>query len=92
MPSELPPSTTRSAIIFDIARGRTSANPLSRELLEAKYRDCAGRVLQPDAVSQSLDLVASMEKLDRVSVLTDTLAAGCSRDQSVNAAALARAS
>jgi 2-methylcitrate dehydratase PrpD len=82
----------RLAKAVDIARGRTSENPPSPELLEAKFRDCAGRALQPDAVSRSLDLVASMEKLDRVSALADTLAAGCRRDQPVSTAALARAS
>jgi len=76
----------------DIARGRTSANPLPRALLEAKYRDCAGRALDADAVSRSLDQVMGIDALDRVSTLTDTLAAGCARDRAAAPAALARAS
>src|SRR6516164_7534133 len=78
--------------VVDSALGRTSEQPLSRFALEAKYRDCAGRVLTPDAVDRSLDLVADMETLDRASVLADTLAAGCACDQAGGPAALARAS
>jgi hypothetical protein len=77
----------------DIALGRTSENPLPQSALEAKYRDCAGRVLTTDAVEQALDLVASMETLDRASMLTDTLAAGCaSGGRAGGQAVLARAS
>src|ERR1700681_1469463 len=65
----------------DIALGRTSDNALPRALLEAKYRDCAGRVLSADAVVRSLDLVREMETLDRVSRLSDALAAGCAGEQ-----------
>jgi len=57
----------------DMARGRTSGNKLPQSLLEAKYRDCAGRVLQPDAVARSLELLASFERLENVSVLSDVL-------------------
>jgi 2-methylcitrate dehydratase PrpD len=78
--------------VVDSALGRTSEQPLPRFALEAKYRDCAGRVLTPDAVDRSLDLVADMETLDRASVLADTLAAGCACDQAGGPAALARAS
>jgi 2-methylcitrate dehydratase PrpD len=73
----------------DIALGRTSDNALPRALLEAKYRDCAGRALNADAVARSLDLVREMETLDRVSRLSEILAAGCAGDQRE---ALARAS
>jgi 2-methylcitrate dehydratase PrpD len=74
----------------DIALGRTSANPLPRTVLEAKYRDCAARVLDADAVARSLDLLANFEKLDRVSALSDVLAAGCTSERAA-APALARA-
>jgi 2-methylcitrate dehydratase PrpD len=60
-----------------IARGRTSANPLPQALLEAKYRDCAARVLSADAVARSLALLADFETLARVSALSDVLAGGC---------------
>ena len=65
----------------DSALGRTSANPLPRAVLEAKYRDCAGRVLVPDAVARSLDLLANLETLDRVVTLGDILAAGCTTER-----------
>jgi 2-methylcitrate dehydratase PrpD len=74
----------------DIAVGRTSANPLPRTVLEAKYRDCAARVLNADAVDRSFDLVANLEKLDRVAALGDVLAAGCPSERAP-APALARA-
>jgi 2-methylcitrate dehydratase PrpD len=76
----------------DIAPGRTSENRLPRSVLEAKYRDCAGRVLTAEAVDRSLDLIAEMESLERASMLADVLAAGCARDQVGGPAALARAS
>jgi len=60
-------------------------------VLEAKYRDCAGRALTAEAVKRSLDLVASMETLDRVSTLGDILAAGCCCEQPGGPAAVARA-
>ncbi len=72
----------------DSALGRTSANPLPRAVLEAKYRDCAGRVLDADAVARSLDLLANFEKIERVAALGDVLAAGCASER---APALARA-
>ena len=62
--------------VVDIALGRTSANPLPRTVLEAKYRDCAARVLDADAVARSLDLLANLERLERMSTLSDVLA-GC---------------
>jgi 2-methylcitrate dehydratase PrpD len=72
----------------DSALGRTSANPLPRTVLEAKYRDCAARVLDADAVARSLDLLANFDKLERVAALGDVLAAGCAGER---APALARA-
>jgi 2-methylcitrate dehydratase PrpD len=61
----------------DIARGRTSANPLPQALLEAKYRDCAARALSADAVARSLALLTAFETLKRVAALSDILAGGC---------------
>jgi hypothetical protein len=75
---------------LDIALGRTSANPLPRAVLETKYRDCAGRVLDADAVARSLELLAKFETLDRVAALGDVLAAGCAPERAP-APALARA-
>jgi len=76
----------------ELALGRTSANPLPGSLLEAKYRDCAGRVLTAEAVNRSLDLLAGLETLTDVSVLGNALAAGCSAAQPVEPVVLARAS
>ena len=67
----------RLAKAVDIALGRTSENPLPPSVLEAKYRDCAGRALTADAVSRSLDLLANLENVDRVAALGDILATGC---------------
>jgi 2-methylcitrate dehydratase PrpD len=74
----------------DSALGRTSANTLPRMMLEGKYRDCAARVLDADAVARSLDLLASLERLDRMSALSDVLAAGCTTER-VPGPTLARA-
>ena len=82
----------RLAKALDIAVGRTSENPLPPAVLEAKYRDCAGRALTADAVHRSLYLLANLEKLDAVAVLSDALAAGCAPAQPGAQAALARAS
>ncbi len=76
----------------DIAVGRTSEDPVPPAVLEAKYRDCARRALTADAVSRSLDLLAGLETLDRVSMLTDVLATGCAAEQPDAPTALARAS
>jgi 2-methylcitrate dehydratase PrpD len=74
----------------EIAAGRTSANALPRARLEAKYRDCAGRVLTADAVGRSIELIGAFETLDRAAALGNVLAAGCGRDRPHEA--LARAS
>jgi len=76
----------------DIALGRTSENPLPRSRLETKFRDCAGRVLKPDAVNRSLDLLDHIETLKQVSVLGEILSSGCSAEQPGGPAMLARAS
>ena len=76
----------------DHALGRTSENPMPRSALEAKYRDCAGRVLTAQAVERSLDLIADMQSLERASTLADVLAAGCACDQVGGHAVLAQAS
>ena len=52
----------------DLAKGKTSL-PLSRDELEAKYRDCAGAVLSAPAIAASLDVLWRLERLDDVSEL-----------------------
>jgi 2-methylcitrate dehydratase PrpD len=53
------------------ALGRTSDNPLSQDLLRAKFEDCAGRVLSPERVSR---LYASIQLLDYVRSVRDMTA------------------
>ena len=57
----------------DEARG-APAQPLSWEELEAKYRDCAGRVLDAEAIDHSLELIASLERLPSTQLLTEVVA------------------
>jgi 2-methylcitrate dehydratase PrpD len=76
----------------DAAVGRTPENPLSTFQPEAKYRECAGRVLNPDGVERSLDLLARMETVDHVSTLGEVLSDECRFAQPGGPAALARAS
>ena len=57
--------------------GRTSANPLPQERLEAKFLDCAQRSVTPKAAGQALELLRRFDTLPRVASVTDILAAGC---------------
>jgi len=54
----------------------SDTDPLSRDELVAKYRDCAAVALAPAAVEESLRLIESLESLDSVEVLTAVLAPG----------------
>jgi hypothetical protein len=47
--------------------------------------------LTADALGRSLDLLAGLETLDRLSMLTDVLATGCAAEQPDAPTALARA-
>jgi 2-methylcitrate dehydratase PrpD len=47
--------------------------PLSSEDLIGKYRDCAGRVLNPDRVERSLEKILSLASLQYISSLTKEL-------------------
>jgi len=53
-----------------IAKGAPD-NPLTREELTAKYRDCARLVLTPEATEHSLKLVSHLEELEDTAELTD---------------------
>lgn len=53
------------------ALGRTSDNPLPQDLLQAKFEDCARRVLSPERVSC---LYASIRRLDYVRSVRDLTA------------------
>ena len=56
--------------------GRTAENPLPAAILEAKFLDCAGRSLRPDAAVGVLDLLRRLDTLADVAVLRDALAEG----------------
>ena len=49
--------------------------PLSREELLGKYRDCAQRVFSPLEVEHSIELMDSLEELEDISMLTKVLEA-----------------
>jgi 2-methylcitrate dehydratase PrpD len=50
-------------------------NPMTREELLGKYRDCARRALPPVQVERSIDLLEDVEKVDDVRTLVDALIA-----------------
>ena len=53
-------------------------NPVSDDMLMAKYEDCARSVLSPPVVDQLRDTVMSLESLEAVPNLADLLLNGCS--------------
>ena len=55
--------------------GRTSANPLTAELLKEKFANCARRVLPESAVTQLYAAIDNFERLDDVRELTALAAA-----------------
>lgn len=61
---------------LDRALGRTAQNPLPLPRLEAKFRDCAGRVLHADAAEHALTLLWKIDSLPCIDELTAVLAAG----------------
>lgn len=50
--------------------------PLRLDQLQAKYRDCAERVLGPQATQRSLELVLDLERLPSIAALTEVLLVG----------------
>jgi len=56
----------------DHAKG-SPENPLSMEELLAKYRDCAGSVLSPEALEKSVECLLDLENLDQVGTLISLL-------------------
>ena len=56
----------------DHAKG-SPENPLSMEELLAKYRDCAGSVLSPEALEKSVECLLDLEHLDQVGTLISIL-------------------
>jgi 2-methylcitrate dehydratase PrpD len=64
-----------------VRRGATTApkgdpaNPMSDEELEAKFLECAARALGEGRAKDALELIRSVERLDDVRRLTETLVA-----------------
>ncbi|MCK4792855.1 MAG: MmgE/PrpD family protein [Desulfobacteraceae bacterium] len=52
-------------------------NPLSREELTEKYRDCAQSVLTPKETEESIELLLNLSELDDIKVLMDILIGAC---------------
>lgn len=57
---------------IDIARGNPQ-NPIDRETLERKYRDCARLALSQENVSRSLDLISHLDSINDIAELMDIL-------------------
>jgi hypothetical protein len=43
------------------------------EEVKEKFRTCAGRILSSEKVEKAIDLVSSLESLQQVNTLTETL-------------------
>jgi hypothetical protein len=50
--------------------GRTAENPIGREALDAKFLDCASRVLTPSAAAALCRQIWALENIESVQVLT----------------------
>ena len=50
-----------------------SSFPFQIEEVKAKFRTCAGRILSSEKVEKAIDLVSSLESLQQVNTLTETL-------------------
>ena len=55
------------------ALGRTAQNPIPLEQLQAKFEDCALRVLTPEAVRAAVHMIDEFEELDSVREFTALL-------------------
>ncbi|MFH1480562.1 MAG: MmgE/PrpD family protein [Pseudomonadota bacterium] len=47
--------------------------PLERGEIEGKFRVCAGRILPAEKVDRAIDLISSLETLESIATLTETL-------------------
>ena len=53
-----------------IARG-TPGNPMSRDELLAKYRECANLALSPEDIERTIELISNLESLKNITALLD---------------------
>ncbi len=60
---------------IDIARGNPQ-NPIDKETLERKYRDCARLALSQEDVNRSLDLISHLDSVNDIAELMDILTFG----------------
>ena len=65
--------------------GRGPGKPLPLPLLEAKFADCASRVMDAGSAARAMELIWRLDELDDVSVLRQALAEGCSARHPVTA-------
>lgn len=56
----------------DVARG-DPRNPLNKEELNSKYRDCVRLSLSPEDINKSLDLISHLESVNDIAELMDIL-------------------
>lgn len=66
----------RFARKVDRALGRTAGNPLPRARLEAKFLDCAARVMDRRTAETLLDLLWRLDELPDLRHVSETIAAG----------------
>jgi 2-methylcitrate dehydratase PrpD len=78
----------RSIVEVDLTDGRTLVQeaderyrggperPFTREELHGKFTDCASLVLRPEAISETLDRLESLEHMRNVRELVGTLTSG----------------
>jgi 2-methylcitrate dehydratase PrpD len=62
------------------AAGRTSANPLPDERIEAKFLDCAAHALTNDASERALAALWQVERIEDISAFTSQIEAGLKPD------------
>ncbi len=65
--------------------GRGPEKPLPLPALEAKFKDCAGRVMEAGSVARVLELIWRLDEMDQASTLHAALAEGCRTRQAVAA-------
>ena len=65
--------------------GRGPEKPLPLPALEAKFKDCAGRVMEAGSVARVLELIWRLDEMDEAATLHTALAEGCRSRQAVAA-------
>ena len=71
--------------ITDRPLGRGPDKPLPLQLLEAKFADCAGRVMDAGSAARVMELIWRLDELEDMGTLRQALAEGCRARQHVTA-------